>query len=220
MVSSHLWGLKTNESACSIPSRIQRRSGRIAAEPAYEASTWSQVACRAQISPMGPSGSTAVDDVVPTVATTQAGRTPAARSASIAAASASGRIAKAPSTGMVRSISRPMPESLTPLGTDECASADAYTASGPVPARPADPDRNPVARSRAERSATSVAVEEVSCMTPVNASGSPSRARSHSITTCSSSVAAGDVCQDMHCAPSVAASISASTLGGLLFAGK
>ncbi len=121
---------------------------------------------------------------------------------------------------MVRSISPPRPDSLTPLSTDECASVEAYAASGTVPASPAAPDANPVARSRAERSATSVAVDEVSWMTPVNASGSPSMVRSHSITACSSSVAAGDVCQDMHCAPSVAASISASTLGGLLFAGK
>jgi hypothetical protein len=77
-----------------------------------------------------------------------------------------------------------------------------------------------VARSRAERSATNVAVDAESWMTPVNPSGKPSICRSQSIVTCSSSVAAGDVAHDMHCAPSVAVSISARMDGGLLLPGK
>ena len=40
------------------------------------------------------------------------------------------------------------------------------------------------------------------------------------MTTCSSSVAAGEVAQDMHCAPIAAVSISARTEGGLLLPGK
>ena len=50
-------------------------------------------------------------------------------------------------------------------------------------------------RSRAQSSATSVAVEAVSWMTPLKVAGSPSICRSQSITTSSSSVAAGLVCQ-------------------------
>ena len=51
-------------------------------------------------------------------------------------------------------------------------------------------------------------------------SGSPTICRSQSITTCSSSVAAGDVAHDMHWAPIVAVSISPSIDGGLLLPGK
>ena len=86
-----------------------------------------------------------------------------------------------------------------------------------MPCRPLAP---PVARSRAESSATSVAVEAVSWMTPTNSSGRPSICRSHSIVVCSSSVAAGEVAQDMHCAPIVAVSISPRIEGGLLLPGK
>ncbi len=57
-------------------------------------------------------------------------------------------------------------------------------------------------------------------MTPVNPSGRPTIWRSQSSTRVSSSVAAGEVCQSMHWAPSVAVSISARTEGGLEFAGK
>jgi hypothetical protein len=57
-------------------------------------------------------------------------------------------------------------------------------------------------------------------MTPVKSFGSPSICRSHSIVTCSNSVAAGEVAHDMHCAPSAAVSISARMDGGLLLAGK
>ena len=57
-------------------------------------------------------------------------------------------------------------------------------------------------------------------MTPVKPAGNPIIWRSQSITTCSSSVAAGEVCHDMHCAPRVATSISARIDGGLWLAGK
>ena len=80
--------------------------------------------------------------------------------------------------------------------------------------------RSWVARSRARVSARGVAVEAVSWITPVKPSGRPSMPRSQSITQLSSSVAAGEVSQLMHWAPSVAVSISASTEGGLELAGK
>jgi hypothetical protein len=57
-------------------------------------------------------------------------------------------------------------------------------------------------------------------MTPVKSSGRPIIRRSQSMTTCSSSVAAGDVAHDMHCAPMAEVSISPSTEGGLLLQGK
>ncbi len=74
--------------------------------------------------------------------------------------------------------------------------------------------------SRAVSIAHSVAVDAVSCMTPVNEGGRPVISPSHCIIRPSSSVAAGDVAQLMHCAPIVAVSISARMEGGLLFAGK
>lgn len=43
----HLDGLKTKESACSIPDRKLRNSGQRKAEPAYAASTWSHRPSRA-----------------------------------------------------------------------------------------------------------------------------------------------------------------------------
>ncbi len=69
-------------------------------------------------------------------------------------------------------------------------------------------------------SAARVAVEAVSCMTPTQSEGRPSISRSHSITRSSSSSAAGEVCQIMHCAPMVAVNISASTEGALFPVGK
>ncbi len=60
----------------------------------------------------------------------------------------------------------------------------------------------------------------VSWMTPVKPSGSPTRRRSQSRVTCSSSVAAGAVCHDITLVARTAATISASTAGGLALAGK
>ena len=65
-----------------------------------------------------------------------------------------------------------------------------------------------------------VAVEAVSWITPLKDGGRPIISRSHSIIRSSSSAAAGEVCQIMHCAPIVAVSISANTDGGLELAGK
>ena len=60
----------------------------------------------------------------------------------------------------------------------------------------------------------------VSWMTPVNASGSPSICRSQSMTTSSTSVAAGLVCQLMPWAPRPAETRSASTEARSVLAGK
>ena len=59
-----------------------------------------------------------------------------------------------------------------------------------------------------------------SWITPVNESGRPTIWRSQSIILASSSVAAGDVCQSMHCAAMAAVTYSATTEGGLELAGK
>lgn len=80
--------------------------------------------------------------------------------------------------------------------------------------------RQPVARSRAVRMAQRMALEAESWMPPVKPSGRPVIWRSQSSTRVSISVAAGEVCQSMHWAPRVAVSISASSDGGLEFAGK
>jgi hypothetical protein len=64
-------------------------------------------------------GSNAIDDVVPWVAPTKNGTSPAARSASIASARASARIANDPSWGTIRSRSVPMPAMRRPFSTLE-----------------------------------------------------------------------------------------------------
>jgi hypothetical protein len=65
-----------------------------------------------------------------------------------------------------------------------------------------------------------VALEAESWITLLNASGRPIMPRSQSSTRVSSSVAAGEVCQSMHCAARVAVIVSATTDGGLELAGK
>ena len=111
-MNSHLCGLTTIESARSQPSRHQRSSGQTAAEPAYAASTWSQTPACSQRSASAGTGSTDVDDVVPTVATT-------------AVASSSGKsvvIRNSSSTGTVRYSS---PRIRTAFSTEKFACSDA-----------------------------------------------------------------------------------------------
>ena len=69
-MKSHLWGLKTIESASSHPVKCVRSSGRIAALPAYAASTWSQAPYSRQSLAIAATSSTPVELVVPIVATT------------------------------------------------------------------------------------------------------------------------------------------------------
>jgi hypothetical protein len=73
-VNSHLCGLITIESARSQPANGARRSGSIATTPAYAASTCSQQPSRSAMSAIAATGSTDVDEVVPTVATIAIGR--------------------------------------------------------------------------------------------------------------------------------------------------
>ena len=83
-MNSHLCGLTTIESARSQPANASRRSGMSATGPAYAASTCSQRPSRSAISAIASTGSIAVEDVVPIVATMAIGRRPAARSSAIA----------------------------------------------------------------------------------------------------------------------------------------
>ena len=98
-------------------------------------------------------------DVVPTVATTQNGFFPAARSVSIARSSASGRIRNSASTGIARTFSWPIPNVIAPFSTDECDCADVYKVR-----LPSDPRRRASgsAISRAAAIACMVLVEAVS----------------------------------------------------------
>ena len=75
-------------------------------------------------------------------------------------------------------------------------------------------------RSRAQSSAVSVEVEAVSWMTPSKAGGSPTIWRSQPITTSSTSVAAGEVCQLMPCTPRPAQTRSARIEARLVLDGK
>ena len=98
------------------------------------------------------------------------------------------------------------------MGTELCAWSLAYTTSGASSAcRPPRFCENADVLSRAQRSAVKVEVLAVSSITPVKARGRPTISRSHSMTTSSTSVAAGLVCQLMPCAPSPDETRSAST---------
>ena len=94
-----------------------------------------------------------------------------------------------------------MPAILTAFSMDEwvfCGTVHRVASCSPESpiALTAKPERT----SRAVRIAHSVEVEAVSWITPVKLPGSPIISRSQSITRSSSSVAAGDVTQLMHCA--------------------
>ena len=70
-------------------------------------------------------GSTDVDDVVPIVPTIAIGRRPAARSALIAASSASGRSSNRSLVGIRTSDARPSPSVMHAFSTELWASAEA-----------------------------------------------------------------------------------------------
>ena len=107
------------------------------------------------------------------------------------------------------------------MGTELCAWSLAYTTSGASSAcRPPRFWVNSVVRSRAQSRAQKVAVLAVSWITPVNVSGRPSIWRSHSMTTSSTSVAAGLVCQLMPWTPRPEETRSASTEERSLLLGK
>ena len=76
---------------------------------------------------MAGTGSTLVVEVVPTVATTQKGRLPAARSRWMASSSASTFIRKCASTGILRTLRRPMPRAMASFSMEECACSEVYS---------------------------------------------------------------------------------------------
>ena len=73
---------------------------------------------------MAGSGSIAPEEVVPTVATTTHGTSPASRSAAMAAARATGSMAWSASVAIDRSWSAANPATRTPFSTDEWACED------------------------------------------------------------------------------------------------
>jgi len=161
---------------------------------------------------MGATGSSAVLTVVPTVATAAQGRSPAARSSSTACSSRSGLSACSSSVAMRRRCAAPNPASNAPFCTELWAWSLAYTTSGARSAcRPPPFCEKPDVHSRAQSSAVKVEVLAVSAITPLNESGRPTIVRSHSMTTSSTSVAAGLVCQFIACGPSPDETRSAST---------
>jgi len=95
------------------------------AEPAYAASIWCHMASRCAISPTARTGSIAPVDVVPTVEHTKNGTFPASRSTRTCLASSPASIASSSSVSIRRTFSRPMPEIIAALTTDECACVDA-----------------------------------------------------------------------------------------------
>ena len=73
------------------------------------------------MSAISPTGSTLVVDVVPSVATTATGVTPAARSRAMASRSAGADMRNSLSLGTRHRPSCPSPSRMTDLSTDECA---------------------------------------------------------------------------------------------------
>ena len=192
----------TSESARSMPDHSGRHSGRIIAEPAIAASTCSHRPCAAATVAIGSSGSNAVVVVVPQVATTAHGRSPAATSAATASASASGRMAWRSSVAITRMLARPKPASSAAFSTELWLCAETYTTSGAVSAcSPARTSEKSVVRSRAHSSATSVQLDAVSWMTPLHASDRPTICRIQSVATSSTSVRAGLDCHDSPSTP-------------------
>ena len=132
--------------------------------------------------------------MVPSVATTQNGVQPAARSSAIARSSSSGRIRYSPSAGMRRRPRRPAPTTIAAFSIELCASALAYRRRGPIPGRPASPSSrasSPGTTWRAARRERSEEIEAVSVNMPSNEGGRPSIWRSQDTTTSSSSVDEG-----------------------------
>ena len=122
---------------------------------------------------MAATGSTAVDDVVPTVATT---------AQAPERSSKSGRSAYAPSTGVCRTSSS---SSRAAFSVEECVCSEQTTT------------RLPGAAARAAASAVTRPAEAPSSMCPCIGSGSPSSCRSQSSVTSSSSCSAGEARQRM-----------------------
>src|SRR6202142_3741083 len=134
-----------------------RNSGHSAAVPDMAESTCSHAPSLWQIGPIFGRGSIAFDEVVPTVAQTKNGVSPAARSLSIARAKALASIPKCLSVGISLRWSRPMPAMPIVFSGADGAWVEVYAQSSP--ATPAGLDRKRVALSRAASNAHSVALE-------------------------------------------------------------
>ena len=178
----------------STPSAIQRSSGHTSAEPGVGGvDVEPGAACSAHTSAIGGSGSRAVDEVVPMLATTKNGTQ--ARGPVLGHGGRQGvgpqREVRRPRRS-TRSWSGRSPAMRTAFSTELCAwrgrVARAAGRTGPSPA----------ARHRAASRAHSVAPDADSSMTPPpsplerNRSGSPSSSAIQSSTCVSSSVHAGD----------------------------
>ena len=104
--------------------------------------------------------------------------------------------------GTVRRWARPKPASSAAFSTELWLCAETYTTRGaPPPCSPPPARAKPDDRSRAQMSATSVQVEAVSWMTPLQVSERPTIWRTQSVTTSSSSVSAGLLCQESPSTP-------------------
>ena len=88
-------------------------------------STWSHTPRSATTSARAATGSTASEEVVPTVAQQKKGTRPAARSSAIASARASGSIAKSSSTSTTRTWSATRPATRAPFSRLEWVCAEA-----------------------------------------------------------------------------------------------
>ena len=102
-----------------MPSHIQRHSGRIIADPAIAASTCSQSAVLLASVAIASIGSSAVDVVVPAVATTAQGRAPAREIRGDRLGERVGRASRsASSCATRRMLSRPKPASSAAFSTE------------------------------------------------------------------------------------------------------
>ena len=195
-MKSHLCGLTPIESARSQPEKWCRNSGHTAAAPAYAASTWSHAPSAAARSAIAAIGSTAADEVVPTVATTA--------QASVRSSS-SGRIANSASAGVALISSS---SSRAAFAVDECVCSEQTTT---------------FRSGRAARAAASAVIrpdEALSSMWPCNGSGKPTSCRNQSSDSSSSSCKAGEARQRMPTWLSAAASSSARIPGAAADAGN
>ena len=186
------------------------------------ASTWCHTPCRRAIAPASATGSTAMNDVVPTVEVTRKGRRPAARSASTAAASAAGASA-APRRRRPAGAGRRRGRRGGAL-LHRRVGVDGRVGPQPAPSRPrvaaggvvAGGDGGDEGRRRGgvldhPAAATAVVAERGGQAEELDEPVAP---------PCSSSVDAGEVAHSIPCWPRAAVASSPSTAAGLELPGK
>ena len=160
---SHLCGSSVIESASSMPRSASAPRSVRQANPPYAASTCSHTPCSRQIRARSASGSTAPELVVPALATTTAGRRPAARSASIAPRSAEGRTRIRSSVGSTRTWSGRKPSTRAPRASEEWVWSDRYSTASSV--------IGPINVSRAHARAVRLAADPPETRTPLAVCG-------------------------------------------------